>query len=49
MESAQEQTITILSNFVRSTPAYKLAKGLLPFLTPLTENEYIITDSFHFT
>ena len=30
------------------TPTYKLAKCLLPFLTPLTENEYIVTDSFHF-
>ena len=30
------------------TPAYKLAKFLLPFLTPLTENEYTVTDSFHF-
>ena len=30
------------------TPTYKLAKFLLPFLTPLTENKYIITDSFHF-
>ena len=30
------------------TPTYKLAKYLLPFLTPLTRNEYTITDSFHF-
>ena len=30
------------------TPTYKLAKYLLPFLTPLTQNEYTITDSFHF-
>ena len=30
------------------TPTYKLAKYLLPFLTPLTENEYNVTDSFHF-
>ena len=29
-------------------PTYKLAKFLLPFLTPLTENEYSITDAFHF-
>ena len=29
-------------------PTYKLAKFLLPFLTPLTENEYTVTDSFHF-
>ena len=28
--------------------AYKLAKVLLPFLTPLTQNEYTVTDSFHF-
>ena len=26
----------------------KLAKFLLPFLTPLTQNEYTVTDSFHF-
>ena len=30
------------------TPTYKLAKYLLPFLTPLTQNEYTVTDSFHF-
>ena len=30
------------------TPTYKLAKFLLPFLTPLTQNEYTVTDSFHF-
>ena len=30
------------------TPTYKLAKLLLPFLTPLTQNEYTVTDSFHF-
>ena len=30
------------------TPTYKLAKFLLPFLTPLTQNEYTITDAFHF-
>ena len=30
------------------TPAYKLAKFLLPFLTPLTQDEYTVTDSFHF-
>ena len=30
------------------TPAYKLGKYLLPFLTPLTQNEYSVTDSFHF-
>ena len=29
-------------------PTYKLAKYLLPFLTPLTQNEYTVTDSFHF-
>ena len=29
-------------------PTYKLAKFLLPFLTPLTQNEYTVTDSFHF-
>ena len=33
---------------VVGTPTYKLAKYLLPFLTPLTQNEYTITDSFHF-
>ena len=31
-----------------STPTYKLAKFLLPFLTPLTQSEYTVTDSFHF-
>ena len=30
------------------TPTYKLAKFLLPFLTPLTQNDYTVTDSFHF-
>ena len=30
------------------TPTYKLAKYLQPFLTPLTQNEYNVTDSFHF-
>ena len=30
------------------TPTYKLAKYLLPFSTPLTQNEYNITDSLHF-
>ena len=30
------------------TPTYKLANFLLPFLTPLIENEYNVTDSFHF-
>ena len=30
------------------TPTYKLAKFLLPFLTPLTQNEYTVTDSFRF-
>ena len=30
------------------TPTYKLAKFLLPFLTPLTQNEYTVTDSLHF-
>ena len=29
-------------------PTYKLAKFLGPFLTPLTQNEYTVTDSFHF-
>ena len=33
---------------VIGTPTYKLAKYLLPFLTPLTQNEYTVTDSFHF-
>ena len=28
-------------------PSYKLAKFLLPFLMPLTQNDYTITDSFH--
>ena len=31
-----------------STPTYKLAKFLLPFLRPLTQNEYTVTDSYHF-
>ena len=31
-----------------STPTYKLAKFLLPFLTLLTQNEYTGTDPFHF-
>ena len=31
-----------------STTTYKLAKYLQPFLTPLTQNEYTVTDSFHF-
>ena len=30
------------------TPTYKPAKFLLPFLTPLFQNEYTVTDSFHF-
>ena len=30
------------------TPTYKLAKYLLPFSTPLTQNEYTVVDSFHF-
>ena len=30
------------------TPTYQLVKHLLPFLTPLTQNEYTVTDSFHF-
>ena len=29
-------------------PTYKLAKFLLPFLMPLTQNEHTVTDSFHF-
>ena len=29
-------------------PTYKLAKFLLPFLRPLTQNECTVTDSFHF-
>ena len=29
------------------TPTYKLAKLLLPFLTPLTQNEYTVTNFFH--
>ena len=33
---------------VIGTSTYKLANFLLPFLTPFTENEYTITDSFHF-
>ena len=31
-----------------SKPTYKLAKYLLPFLTPLTQNESTVTDSFRF-
>ena len=30
------------------TPTYDLAKFLLSFLTPLTQNEYTVTDPFHF-
>ena len=30
------------------TPTYKLSKFLLLFLTSLTQNEYNVTDSFHF-
>ena len=30
-------------------PTYKLAKLLLPFSTPLTQNEYTVKDSFHFS
>ena len=30
-------------------PSYKLAKFLLPFLRPLIQSEYTVTDSFHFT
>ena len=30
------------------TPTYKVAKFLLAFLTPLTQNEFTITDTFHF-
>ena len=30
------------------TPTYKLAKYLLPFSTPLTQNECTVTDSLHF-
>ena len=33
---------------VISTPAYKLAKFLVPILEPLTTNEYTIKDSFTF-
>ena len=36
----------ILSAICTST--YKPAKYLLPFLMPLTQNEYTVTDSFHF-
>ena len=31
-----------------SSPTYKLAKFLLPFLVLLTQNEYIVTNSFLF-
>ena len=30
------------------TPIYKLAKFLLPFLTPLTKNEYNVSDLFDY-
>ena len=30
------------------TPAYNLAKFLVPILTPLTKNEYTVKDSFQF-
>ena len=29
-------------------PTYKLGKFLIPFLTPLTQNEYTVTETFHF-
>ena len=31
-----------------NTPSYKLAKYLVPILAPLTSNEYVTKDSFHF-
>ena len=31
-----------------NTPTYKLAKFLVPILKPLTTNEFIVKDSFHF-
>ena len=31
-----------------NTPSYKLAKFLLPILSPLTINEYTVKDSFAF-
>ena len=31
-----------------NTPSYKLAKFLVPLLTPLTSNDYTIKDSFSF-
>ena len=33
---------------VIGTPTYKLAKISLLLLTPLTQNEYTVTDPFHF-
>ena len=33
---------------VVGTPTYKLAKFLLPFLTPLTQSEYTVTELFPF-
>ena len=30
------------------TPTYNLGKFLVPILDPLTKNEYIVKDSFHF-
>ena len=32
-----------------NTPAYKLAKFLVPVLSPLAINEYTVNDSFAFT
>jgi len=32
-----------------NTPAYKLAKYLVPILSPLTSNEYTVKDSFSFS
>ena len=34
--------------FAINTPSYKLAKFLVPLLTPLTSNDYTIKDSFPF-
>ena len=40
--------ISYISATEEILPTFKLTKFLLPFLTPLTQNEYTVTDSFHF-
>ena len=40
-------SLTIFIDYCIETPTYKLEKFLIPFLTPLTENEYAVTDSLY--